>query len=217
MHGLLCLQKFVKDLHSNLDQREQFKASESYGEPNSIVTSIISFLCCRYTSQHNTGVKSALIADAKARFVGAYSPARVKSKCVGRYKSLMLCMYMQGQFIVIMRVVADCLMIAGQIAWSWLSKPGVEVGRLRTKRQYVAFCHLYTYILFLPCQLYNKRQNYVKGDDERAKWAELGPAYMTEESEAEGDVIRQHPLKWRSQGGAPACVFYSCFHFCRVK
>ena len=29
---------------------------------------------------------------------------------------------------------------------------------------------------------------------------------MTEESEAEGDVIRQHPLKWHSQGGAPACA-----------
>ena len=40
---------------------------------------------CRYTSQQNTGVKSALIADAKAKFAGIYSPARVKSKCIGRY------------------------------------------------------------------------------------------------------------------------------------
>ena len=55
----------------------------------------------------------------------------------------------------------------------------------------------------LSSQLYKKRKNFLKGEDEKAKWAELCPAYMTEESEAEGDIIRQHPLKWRSPGNIP--------------
>lgn len=61
-------------------------------------------------------------------------------------------------------------------------------------------------------QLYSRRKNYLKGEEEKRKWSELGPAYMTEESEAEGDVIRQHPLKWRSEG-MPVSNFTSLTDF----
>ena len=47
-------------------------------------------------------------------------------------------------------------------------------------------------------KLYEKCKKFLKGEEEAAKWAAID---MTEESETEGDEIRQHTLKWRSEGG----------------
>ena len=33
-----------------------------------------------------------------------------------------------------------------------------------------------------------------------AKWADIGPCYMTEESGGEGEETQQHALLWRSEG-----------------
>ena len=54
------------------------------------------------------------------------------------------------------------------------------------------------YLLKNILQLYNKRKNVLKG--KKKKWEELGALCMTEESEAEEEIIHQHPLKWRSEG-----------------
>ena len=39
-------------------------------------------------------------------------------------------------------------------------------------------------------QLYSRRKGFLKREEEIKKWSEVGPAYMTEESEAEGDTIQ---------------------------
>ena len=33
-----------------------------------------------------------------------------------------------------------------------------------------------------------------------SKWAAIGPCYMREESEADGEEIRQHIPRWHSEG-----------------
>lgn len=40
----------------------------------------------------------------------------------------------------------------------------------------------------------------MKGEDEAKKWKSIDHRCMTEESDSDGEVVRQHPLSWRSQG-----------------
>lgn len=49
-------------------------------------------------------------------------------------------------------------------------------------------------------QLYEKRKKFLKGEEELSKWASISACYMTEESEADEEEIRQHTPQWRSEG-----------------
>lgn len=54
--------------------------------------------------------------------------------------------------------------------------------------------------LFSFVEMYEKRKKFLKGEEEISKWASIGPCYMTEESEADEEEIRQHTPQWRSEG-----------------
>ena len=49
-------------------------------------------------------------------------------------------------------------------------------------------------------QMYEKCKKFLNSEEEAAKWAAISPAFMTDESEAEGNEIRQHTLQWHSEG-----------------
>ena len=53
---------------------------------------------------------------------------------------------------------------------------------------------------FIILQLYERREKCIKNDDEKGKWCSISHKYMTEESESDGETVRQHKLRWRSDG-----------------
>ena len=51
-----------------------------------------------------------------------------------------------------------------------------------------------TYTMYSIYQLYLKRQTVLKDEQERKKWAEIDPSYMTDESDYEKDLKKvSHP------------------------
>lgn len=98
-----------------------------------------------------------------------------------------------------MKAGDDCIMTVGLQESRRLRVSNIYASKGNAERKFVIYNSALIFIKSVS-QLYKTRGKHLKHAAEEEMWAQLSWEYMTEESEADDDIITTHCISFRSDG-----------------